>query len=351
MPDKKTIHLITEYQKRVRIETYWKECFLDIDFSEYNVNIIDGTHISHDSLLFSDTHYKSTQLKIVMDLISNNGVKRGDIFIFVNAWNFISVPLSYFKNEFGMDFKMIGFWGNSLFNQQSPMWQRFKKRYKNWGREFELSLFDAYDLNCFLCEEHWQLFKSKYPARTRKPRTKVAVTGYPFEYITRIPNNQVKEDIIVFPYEINRDVQVNVFRGLKSQLPQFEWVFAQEKYNNRLHYLNLLRKSKVMFCGNDIEYNPVLLWEGMILGLIPLVPKKEMFYYFFPERYQYPYQLSIPKNNKFLYLLRNRLQMEQIICSTFDSYNKNIDQLKIDASLITDKYYRNAPFLEQLQNL
>lgn len=345
---KPTIHLITEYQKKGRTETYWKECFKDIDFQNYDVNIIDGTNTYHDSFLFSDTHYKATQLKLIMDLIIKNGVKRGDVFIFVNAWNFIAAPLSYFKDEFGMDFKMIGFWGNALFNQDSPMWQRFKKRYKNWGREFEKALFDAYDLNCFLCQEHFTLFKRKYG----RLKSDYAITGFPFEYLTRKIQILPKEDIIVFPYEINyNEIQANIFRGLRSDLPEFQFIFARENHNSRVHYLELLSKSKILFSAQKFEYDPVILWEGMLYGVFPIVPDRKMYHYFFPKNYQYPPELTFPKNNKFLYVLRNRMQLQDFIKETFDSYNDRKDQILIDAREMGEKYYSNKPFLEKLKEI
>jgi hypothetical protein len=346
---KPTIHVVTEYNRKVHIETYWKDCFRDEDFSEYDVNIIDGSHISHDSFLWADTYYKNTQLNSIMNMILRGEIKNGDVFVFVNAWNFLAVPLSYFKDEYGMDIKMVGFWGNALFNQESPMWQRFKRKYKTWGREFEHSLFQSYDMNCFLCEEHSTMFFNKYPRLRHKKNW--SITGFPFEYISKGVIKKQKEDIVLFPYEINSDLQVKVFQGMSVELPQYQFIYAQEHHNNRMLYLDLLRKSKTLYCGREAEANPVVIWEAMENGVVPMVPGKLMYYYVFPERYHYPKELSSAKNNKFLYLLRNRFQMVDYVRGRMEGYEEVLEQLKEDSKDIRERFYSNKRFLQTLKEL
>jgi len=343
---KRTLHVITEYHPHSRLETYWNECFYDPDFNEYRINIIDGTLVRRESLLWSDTYYKTTQLKSIMDLIHSNEVRNGDIFIFVNAWNFSAVPISYFRDEYGLDIKMIGIWGNSVFNPMSPLYQRFKRKNKSWARDFELSLFNSYDFNCFFCQEHLNLFFNKYPLAKRKG--KHYITGYPFEYISKSLLLDNKEDIIIFPYQIVADLQVDVFRGLESELTQYKFVKAQEGYNTRLSYTKFLRKCKLMFCAKNYEYNPVLLWEGMMNAVIPIIPEVGIFDIVFPKKYLYPKALSIPKNNKFLYVIRNRIQMEDFIKDRFNQYDSLKEEVLSDGYQIMNKYYLNKPFLDLL---
>lgn len=349
LKQKNTIHVITEYNRKVHIETYWKDCFRDDDFNDYDVNIIDGSHISHDSFLWADTYYKNTQLRTIMDMILRGEIKNGDVFVFVNAWNFVAVPLSYFKDEYGMDIKLIGFWGNALFNQESPMWQRFKRKYKTWGRDFEHSLFQSYDMNCFLCEEQATLYFNKYPRLKRKGNWEI--TGFPFEYVTKKVIQKEKADIVLFPYEINSELQVKVFQGLSVELPEYQFIYAQEHHNNRMLYLDLLRRSKAVFCGREAEANPVVLWEAMINGVYPMVPDKLMYYYMFPSKYHYPRDLSSAKNNKFLYLLRNRFQMSDSVKKVMSNYEDEKQSLYEDANILTELYYGNKRFVNILNSM
>jgi len=340
---KPTLHILTDYTPfDNKIETYWRECFKDIDFDQYEVNIIEGSSLRHDSYLWSDTHFKSQQLKVILDMVTKNEIKTGDVFIFTNAWNFVAVPLSFFRYEFGLKIKMIGFWGNSLFNRQSPMWKRFKRKHKKWGRDFELALYNAYDLNCFLCDEHLKLFQNKYSGRNLR-KTEFAVTGYPFEYLTRDVGLDDKEKKIVFPYDVVNEYQSQIFKGLAAEL-DYEFVFARKTHNNRWQYKILLKESVGMFCAAYSEYDPAMLYEGMVNGLIPFVPNRLMYQYTFPEVYQYPSMLSKPKNNKFLYIVRNRLQLMDFISEKIDNYNQWKDVVLSDAREMGEKYYSNGLF-------
>lgn len=347
-----TLHIVVDYTPfNNKIETYWRECFKDTDFAQFKVNIIEGSILNHDSYLWADTYYKSSQLKSIMDMVNRNQIKSGDVFIFTNAWNFTAVPLTYFRYEFGLDIKMIGFWGNALFNQFAPISQRFKGSKRTWGRFFEISLYKAYDLNCFLCDEHWQLFRNKYQQIEGIYNTEVAITGYPFEYLTRAISDEVKQKKIIFPYEVNDEFQVSIFKGLQTDLPDYEFVFARKTHNHRWQYRQLLRESMGMFCGARLEFDPVVLYEGMLHGILPFVPQRLMYQYVFPEYYQYPTFLSRPRTGKFLSMVRNKLQLRDFLLERLDSYEKWKDVVKKDAVELGEKYYSNKPFKEKLINL
>ena len=345
LSEKRTLHILTDYTPfDNKIESYWRECFKDQDFSEFNVNVIEGQIVPSDSYLWSDSNYKASQLRTILDMVTKHSIKKGDVFIFTNAWNFVAVPLSFFRHEFGLDITLIAFWGNSLFNQSSPMWWRFRKSKKSWGRDFEIALFKAYDLNCFLCDEHWKLFQRKYYQVQGQRITEVAITGYPFEYLTRNITSIEKKNKIIFPYQINDEFQVQIFKSLAVELTDYEFVFARDKYNNRWQYKLLLNESVGMFCGARTESDPVMLYEGMLNGVIPFVPSRLMYQYIFPDYYQYPSPLSKPKQNKFLYVIRNRLQLQDFIREKIDNYGEWKEILMKDARDLGEKYYKNTPF-------
>lgn len=346
---RRTLHILTE--AAAPIENYWRECWYDADFANYDINIIDGAVLPHESALFTDTHYKSIQLKLLLGLIEMNKIRDGDVFVFTNAWNYVAIPLSYFRDEYKLNITLVGVWGDSLYNQFSPMWKRFKNAKKTFGRQFELALFNAYDRNCFLTEKELKLFVSKYGERFES-RESVHITGYPFEYISKTPQLICdKENIIVFPYNVTNDMHVNAFRGLESEIPNLQFVYAQKTHNTRTSYRNLLRQSKLMFCSQTAETNPVLLWEGMCNGVIPLVPSRLLYYHTFPPQYHYPSSLTKAKNNKFLYLMRTRGQLGDLFIEKLNKYDEMRSAVVVDAMELTEKYYSNKPFIKMLNEL
>ena len=356
MPERKpTLHVFTEYNRLSRIESHWKDCFLDSDFSDYNVNIVDGTLIDHDSYLHADTHFKSIQLKRVMDMLNEDKIWDGDIFLFTNAWNYIAVPLSYFRDEYGLQIKMIGYWGNSMFNPDSPMHHRFLRKQRQFATHFESSLFMAYDVNCFLSTEHRDMFFTRY-GKDKSNAAKSEVTGYPFGYLmNKWPDNPLeleKENSIILPFWLGDHDQAIVYEGLSGEFPQYKFYYAQRTHNHRSRYLELLSKCKIMFCGMSLEYNPVLLWEGMLAGVYPMVPDLGIYKTMFPEHYQYPQNLTITsRRNPILKIVRNRLQTVYIIKDLMRDYEENMERLVKDAYQIGNQYYSNKPTLKLLKNI
>lgn len=349
-----TIFVVTEFKRDSKIESYWYECFHHSDFYDWDVRIVDGTFIENsDSFLYSDTYFKSIQLRAILDLINKKQIKDGDIFVFANAWNYAAIPLSYFREEFQMNIHMIGMWGDSLFNQQSPMWHRFKGKSKQWGRQVELALFNAYDMNAFFDRNQWDMFRRKYSISGKRSNqgevtSRYAITGYPFGYLAEeSPFSEIKKDVIIFPYSLSNDLQRDMFRGMATELPQYEFVFAQESFNNRVLYHGLLKDAKAMFCAEFSEYNPVLLYEGMLSGVYPMVPDRLMYTDMFPDRYRYPQIIPGMRHDKIMYLLRNRYQLKEYIAGIMENYDVLKNTLLRDARKI-GKQYQNDPFKQML---
>lgn len=361
MNERPTIHVVTEFKRDSKLESYWYECFHDEDFHDYDVHIIDGTFVSHEAYLYCDTFFKSVQLKFLLDMVHRRTIKDGDIIVFANAWNYAVIPLSYFRDEFRWNIHLVGFWGDSLFNQNSPMWGRFKGVItKTFARQIELILFNAYDMNCFWSEPQWKMFQSKFSGLRGSIKNKwngqvtsrYAITGYPFGYLAKEAKvSKIKTNTIVFPYNLRNDVSKHLIQGLRTDLPKYEFVFAQDQTNDRLRYNQVLQDGKIMISTNRFEVEPVLLYEGMLNGLIPMVPDHFFYPDVFPEIYLYPHRLSHPLNGKMMYLHRSRKQLERIITDHIDNYENRAPGLAKSAKKIGDKYYSNKPFIDVLNEL
>jgi small basic protein len=315
----------------------------------FDIVVLDGTLIDHDSFLHADTHFKSVQLKRILDLFNEGRVVDGDIFVFGNAWNYIAIPLSYFRDEYGVEIKLVGFWGNSMFNPHSPMHNRFLRKHRTTAKFFERSLYESYDLNCFfdgLQYNKFQTFFGEKFARTSKSE----ITGYPFGYLKDVFNaNTPKTDTIVMPYYLATVDEHFYYEGLSKSTPmsKYNFIHAYKTHNNRERYSEILKQCKMLFCFQRFEYNPVLIWEGMLNGVIPLVPDIGVFSQMLPEEYQYPESLAIISNrNPLLNVVRRRIQMEMRIIETMDNYKKMAKQMEPLTKKIGNQYYNNSKLLK-----
>jgi hypothetical protein len=182
------------------------------------------------------------------------------------------------------------------------------------------------------------------------------VTGYPFGYLMKKwPDNPLeleKENSVILPFWLGDHDQAIVYEGLSGEFPQYKFYYAQRTHNHRTRYLELLSKCKIMFCGMSLEYNPVLLWEGMLAGVYPMVPDLGIYKTMFPEHYQYPQNLTITsRRNPILKIVRNRLQTVYIIKDLMRDYEENMERLVKDAYQIGNQYYSNKPTLKLLKNI
>lgn len=339
---KSTLFVVTTFQGKSKIESYWKECFFSDDFSEWNVKIIDGQVIPHESHFWADNYYKSAQNRLLIDLFARNKVKSGDVFVFTEAFNYLVVPLTTFRYEFNLDIRFVGFWSNSVFNYQTKTGK--------WGKEFFFSIFNAYDLNCFPTEQHLNIFNWRFSMYVSR-RSEYVVSGFPFEYLyDNYDPVSLRDDVVVFPWAIKDEIQQKVFRGFKDELPDCEFVLAQETYNQRSLYKSLLNRSKCLFWGGDVIDDPVMIFEAMCNGVIPIIPERTFLYFDFPSKYYYPKSMVEPRlsNNKELIVIRHRLQLVDIIRDRIKNYDDLKDKVRSDA-LVMKHLYRNDIVKEKLK--
>ncbi len=348
---KRTLWILTDYSPINDFsDVYWRECFLKSkDFQEYNVRIIEGQYINHESYLYTDLSFKHKQMKSVLDLFANNEVKRGDVFIFANAWNFVAIPLSFFRAEYRIDFKMVGFWGNSIFNKLSPLTNRLKDK-NSGGYNFEMSLFKTYDLNCFLCEEHHQMFSR----RPQSVKDKGIVTGYPFGYLKERVQQGTKENIIFNPWPIKDEIQSRVWKSIKADhhlnysfLDTYSHKF---QYKDREKYTELFKVAKFMFSAKEIEHDPVFIYEAMLHGVVPFLQKRHLYQIFFHEDYLIP-KINIVKRNNMISLMRHRMEMLNFFMDRISNYESWKERAIKDAEEMGNKYYSNDKFLIELNKL
>jgi hypothetical protein len=101
----------------------------------------------------------------------------------------------------------------------------------------------------------------------------------------------------LFPHRVAPEKQVDIFRSLAMQLPQYDFVVCQDEKLTKDEYHKLLSEAKIVFSANLQETLGISCYEGALLGAIPMVPDrlsyKEMYMYHF----KYPSEWSISYEN------------------------------------------------------
>lgn len=327
----KKIYLVIDPNDK---EVYWREFAHNHGFA-----ILEGQYIDSESYLLQDSYYKNAQLRTLLNLFAKNQIRNHDVFVFTNAWNFVSIPLLLLSQEFKIDIKTIGIWNNSLFNPQSPMARRLTNK-KQWGRNFEVTLFENYDLNCFLSEKHkLRFFNRNYNNKVDWP---AEIVNYPFEHLKTVIDVE-KEDIVFSPYPVLDEHESVLFKGLGFDI-NFQVVDGSKMH--RGEYLNLLRKSKFIFIPKYLAHEPLLVYEAMLNGVVPIFLHQPLIKdYFYPEFY---FQIKTQEKflNRRLELIRNRISVIDFIQKKIDNYDYWKQYVK-DVALKSTEYL-NKPMLTLL---
>ena len=83
-----------------------------------------------------------------------------------------------------------------------------------------------------------------------------------------------KKDLILFPHRNAPEKQLNIFEDLQKELPQYNFINCQEHKLNKKEYHKLLGEAKMVFSANLQETLGISVYEGLVVGAIPLVPDR-----------------------------------------------------------------------------
>jgi hypothetical protein len=149
--------------------------------------------------------------------------------------------------------------------------------------------------------------------------------------------NMPKRDLIVFPHRIAPEKQVEIFRDLKEQLPQYEFVVCQDYQLSKNEYHNLLGEAKIVFSASLQETLGIGCYEGALVDAIPMVPDRLSYTEMYYEGFKYPNEWTQDWDS----YIQHRQELCHHIIVTMTHYEKRLPQLRKQA-LDLSKYFFNA---------
>lgn len=230
----------------------------------------------------------------------------------------------------------------------------------SWVRHAEKSFFAAIDHNYFATDFHIELFvrtlfglenpwiEDDVTEALKGKNPKIIRTGWPMEYMETILTpyqGMAKRDLIVFPHRIAPEKQVEIFRDLKEQLPQYEFVVCQEQQLTKNEYHNLLGEAKIVFSANLQETLGISCYEGVVVDAIPMVPDrlsyKEMYY----DTFKYPSEWT----ENYDRYQENRQQLCYKIIQYMDNYERFIPSIRKQLSDLRANFFTAGGLFYQLR--
>jgi len=274
-----TIHIVDIEAVDTRYTKQWKE-YLPKQLqraTNESVNVISGGDTPQATtpgafLNFGGTNvYKSNQLAQIGQLFCDGRVEDGDYFLYTDAWNPTVIQLRYMAELLGVDICIGGMWHAGSYDPQDFLGRLIGD--KPWVRHAEQSMYECYDDNFFASQFHIDLFSASF----RVDDSKIKLVGWPMEYLKNSLDSykgMQKRDLILFPHRIAPEKQVEIFRDLKAQLPQYDFIVCQEQELTKNEYHNLLGEAKLIFSANLQETLGISWYEGALVNAIPMVPDR-----------------------------------------------------------------------------
>jgi hypothetical protein len=225
---------------------------------------------------------------------------------------------------------------------------------KPWVRHAEKSFYHAFDHNYFATDFHIDMFCLNL-LRTSSGfykdwinSGKIVRTGWPMEYMDNILTTykgMPKRELILFPHRIAPEKQVEIFKDLAKQLPQYEFVVCQDQQLSKDEYHTLLGQSKIVFSANLQETLGISCYEGTLVDAIPMVPDRLSYSEMYHEGFKYPSEWteSFEKYEAYRDHLRHH------IVTTMTHYDKRVEQVQTQAENLTEQFFSAGKLIEHIR--
>ena len=269
----------------------------------YDVTVIEGpTDIPEATtpgafLNFGGTNvYKSAQIEQLGRLFCSGSIQHGDHFIFTDAWHPGIINLKYMSELLNIPVKIHALWHAGSYDPADFLGRLIGDA--PWVRHAEKSFYHAIDHNYFATEFHIDMFfKNLFGEQgpiehfRAMQRGTVVRTGWPMEYMGMALQpfkDTIKKNLILFPHRIAPEKQVEIFRDLAIQMPEYEFVVCQDTQLSKDEYHTLLAQSKIVFSCSLQETLGIGCYEGALLDAIPLVPDRLSYSEMYDNEFRYP---------------------------------------------------------------
>jgi glycosyltransferase involved in cell wall biosynthesis len=290
--------------------------------------------------------YKANQVEQISRLFCEGSINAGDHFLFTDAWHPGIINLKYMSELLGIPVVTHGLWHAGSYDPQDFLGRLVGD--KPWVRHAEKSFFHAFDHNYFATDFHIEMFRHNLFGEDEFSYRSITRTGWPMEYMKDTLENyntNPKRDLILFPHRIAPEKQVEIFRDLAIQLPQYEFVVCQDTPLDKHEYHKLLGRAKIVFSANLQETLGISCYEGALVDAIPVVPDRLSYTEMYYDTFKYPSEWTQDWDS----YLAHRQELCHHIIVTMTFYEKRLPQLHKQVQDLTDNFFTATKLLEMIK--
>jgi hypothetical protein len=214
-----------------------------------------------------------------------------------------------------------------------------------WVRNAEKSFFHAIDHNYFATDFHIDLFcynllnvDRSTADQTYIKNKKIIRTGWPMEYMSNTLTaykGMLKRNLILFPHRIAPEKQVEIFRDLAQQLPQYEFVVCQDQQLTKNEYHTLLGEAKLVFSANLQETLGISWYEGALVDAIPMVPDRLSYSEMALQDFMYPSEWTLSYDA----YTKHRSAIIDRVTHYMENYQSYLPRLDKQVKFLNENYF------------
>ena len=260
--------------------------------NRFNVRQIDGTQrvasVTAGAFLdFSDTNFwKSSQLCNFVELLDAGETTPNDRFLFTDAWNPCITQIAYMRDLLDQQWELHGIWHAGAYDPSDILGYKMQKP---WPWQAESSWFHSCDYNYYASNFHKDMFLRNLDIADDQKHRAVR-SGQPHgEIIAAMSQyaNPVKssDNLVMWPHRFNSDKQPDIAVDLKND---FNMVITQQLNLSKDEYYKTLAESRVMFSCALHENLGISVMEGVLAGVIPVLPDRCSYKEMYLEEFKYP---------------------------------------------------------------
>lgn len=303
--------------------------------------------------------YKSKQLEQIGEMFCKGEIEDGDYFLYTDAWNPTVIQLRYMAELLNVKIKIGGLWHAGSYDEADFLGRLIGPA--RWVRHAEKSMYHVFDQNFFATEFHVKMFFDELlhdgvPLENpwydedwneRYNDGKIVRVGWPMEYLENSLDSYKcmdKENLIVFPHRIAPEKQVDIFRDLKEQLPQYDFVICQEQQLTKNEYHNILGRAKLVFSANLQETLGISWYEGALVNAIPMVPDRLSYSEMALTEFKYPSSWT----EDFESYIRNRKQVVGRVIEYMENYESFLPSLLKQTAKLKKEFFSGRALYEAI---
>jgi len=297
--------------------------------------------------------YKSAQVEQMGRLFCDGAVCPGDHFIFTDAWHPGIINLKYMSELLNIPVKIHALWHAGSYDPADFLGRLIGDA--PWVRHAEKSFFHAIDYNYFATSFHINMFAKNLldtnigTMYNYKEAKKIIRTGWPMDYMDntlQVYKGMKKTNTIVFPHRIAPEKQVEIFRDLKEQLPQYNFVVCQDQQLTKNEYHNILGEAKIVFSASLQETLGIGCYEGSIVDAIPMVPNRLSYSEMYLDEFKYPSVWTADFDH---YKTRRKDVCDKIV-DYIENYESYLPALKKQTALLTNDFFSAGDLLRNIND-